>query len=340
MTMKTSAAVAAIAAALLTACAPRQLAYPVFPAETTSQRNVDFDEGYAWSRGLGVPRDYARALSSYRKAADAGDARAMNNIGVMALQGRGLGPSSSEASSWFEKAIGGGSAAASYNLGLMNEFAVASFSSMSEATRYYGMASAQGHGLAQRRLADMTGADAAESRRLTEMAALSGDVEAIGRIRQGAARGSRDQQSIIALLAEEHCPDCTKSDKDVASSAMKNLHALAETGDAPALYDLGVRYLKGDGIVKDPSKAVRYFSRAAKTGYAPAALQLARMHSRGETVAYSQIIAHSLFNLAARDTGSVGDAARSEMDALEATMSQSDVEKAQNLASRRAASGQ
>lgn len=345
MTKKLPIVATAFATLALAACS--QQPYPIFPAESTAPRSVNFDEGYVRSRGLGVPRDYARAIAAYRKAADAGDARAMNNLGVMALQGRGLGPGSSEAVSWFEKAVDNGSAAASYNLGLLDEFGVTSgfsgimnFSTKKGAAYHYGIAAAQGHELAQKRLAALGATGSEESRRLTELAALSGDKDSLEQVRPGASKRFRDPRDVIALLAEEHCADCSRLDKEIASSSMKRLHDLAETGDAAALYDLGVRHLKGDGTVQDSSKAARYFSRAAKTGYAPAALQLARMHLRGEAVAYNPVIAHSLLNLAARDTGSIGDSARREMDTLEITMSRSDVEKAQNLANKRAVSGQ
>lgn len=329
-----------IAASFFTAACSQQQAYPIFPSESTAPRNLDFDEGEIRSKGLGVPRDYNLAIDAYRKAADAGDGRAMNSLGVMALQGRGLGPGLSEAVGWFEKAVDAGSAAASYNLGLLDEFGVASWASIDSAARHYKIAAAQGHQLAQKRLAALGTVSPEESRRLTELSALSGDKEAIEKVRPGSSNRYRDPRDVIGLLAEDHCVDCSKLDKNISSTTMKRLHALAETGDAPALYDLGVRHLKGIGTVADAYKAARYFSKAAKTGYAPAALELARMHLRGQAVAFNPIVAHSLLNLAARETGSVGVTARAEMDALEATMSRSDIEKAQKLAERRAVSGQ
>jgi TPR repeat protein len=334
MTFKAPAVLAAITVSLLVGACSRQQAYPIFPAESTAPRSIEFEEGYVRSRGISVPRDYSRAIESYKAAAEAGDGRAMNNLGVMALQGRGLGPGKGEAVSWFEKAVDAGSAAASYNLGLLAEYGV----SGSSAAHHYRIASAQGHALAQKRLAGLS--DGNEARRQTELAALSGDKDSLDQIGAGPATRHRDARAVIGLLAEEHCNGCTKADKAISSSAMKNLHALAEKGDAPALYDLGVHHLKGDQTVQDSSKAARYFSTAAKKGYAPAALQLARMHLRGEAVAYNPVVAHSLLNLASRETGSVGDAARTEMDALEAKMSRSDVAKAQELANKRAVSGQ
>ena len=41
-----------------------------------------------YARGQGVPQDYAEAVKWYRLAADQGDARAQNNLGVMYANGR------------------------------------------------------------------------------------------------------------------------------------------------------------------------------------------------------------------------------------------------------------
>jgi TPR repeat protein len=49
----------------------------------------------------------------------------------------------------------------------------------------------------------------------------------------------------------------------------------AEAGAAESQYDLGMRYLKGDGLEKDPEKAAKWLKKAADQGHsqAKAALQ-------------------------------------------------------------------
>ncbi len=59
---------------------------------------------YETGRG-GLPKDQAQAVSWYRKAADAGDARAMANLGAMYETGRGgLPMDDAQAVSWYRKA--------------------------------------------------------------------------------------------------------------------------------------------------------------------------------------------------------------------------------------------
>jgi|HigsolmetaAR203D_1030402.scaffolds.fasta_scaffold00564_5 FOG: TPR repeat, SEL1 subfamily len=316
----------------------------LFPAEMVARTDPALEEGRAYQRGIGVPRDYARALRSYEIAAAAGDARAMNNLGVMALQGRGQVPNVGKASDWFRKAAAAGSAAASYNLGLLSEFGVGEPPSPAKAAASYLIAAQQGHPLAQRRLAVLleggrgVPADPEESRRLFEMSAMGGDREALEKISGIDRQKGAGPEAVVAFLAEEHC-DCDVRERKKAAEGMVELRRLAERGDAPAQYNLGVRFLTGKGITRDAAEAARLFTRAAQQGHAPAARQLALMHLRGEAVARSRILAHAWLNLAARDRGQEGVAARAEMESLEASMSPSEVAEAQRRAASYASIG-
>jgi TPR repeat protein len=49
-----------------------------------------FNKGYAYQYGQGVSKDYAQAVSWYRKAAEAGNAGGMNNLGYMYFNGLGV----------------------------------------------------------------------------------------------------------------------------------------------------------------------------------------------------------------------------------------------------------
>jgi len=64
-----------------------------------------------------------------------------------------------------------------------------------------------------------------------------------------------------------------------------NLTGDAETASDPAAqYDLGVAYLRGDGVAQDDRKAVQWFRKAAKQGYAPAQNRLGICYLRGQGV--------------------------------------------------------
>jgi TPR repeat protein len=113
--------------------------------------------------------------------------------------------------------------------------------------------------------------------------------------------------------------------------SISTLEELAMSGDMSARYNLGVRHLNGEGVVKDPSEAARHFTLAARAGHAPSQRQLAQMHMRGQAVTQSKVLAHHWLNLASRQDSADGRAARAEMERLEITMSPEQVSEAQAL---------
>lgn len=328
-----------VIAVALSGCAQPTLVYPIFKAEDTGRHAVSFEDAYRYEHGIGVPRDYARAIALYRDADRAGDVRATVNLGVMEVQGRGSAVSPSSAFSLFAKAAKAGSANGHYNLGLAYDAGVGKSPDPVAAAYEYRMAAEMGHSAAQRRLAEMlqygdgVPVDEAEARRLYEMAAVNGDGEAFGKAggkppRKGVPVG----QAAAALFASESCDCSLAAERDMAVRGIAELRRLADSGDAPARYNLAVRLLKGESSNQDPSEAARLFTLAARQGYAPAQRQLANMHLRGQAVAKSKVIAHEWLNLASRDAGSEGAAARADMEALELSMTVEEIRQAQDLA--------
>ncbi|MCH8333214.1 sel1 repeat family protein, partial [Candidatus Sumerlaeota bacterium] len=69
----------------------------------------------------GVARAENTAMSWFRKAADMGSARNMNNVGMMYEEGRGVTPDRVQAVSWYRKAARLGDATAQENLRALGE---------------------------------------------------------------------------------------------------------------------------------------------------------------------------------------------------------------------------
>ena len=57
-----------------------------------------------YENGNGVTRDYAQAMTWYRKAADLGDPVAMRGIGNLYAKGLGITQDLNEARKWYQKA--------------------------------------------------------------------------------------------------------------------------------------------------------------------------------------------------------------------------------------------
>jgi TPR repeat protein len=325
--------------ALLASCSTQTI-YPIFPAEVTNGNTATYDAAHRYQTGDGVPRDYAKAEKLYGKASAKGDARAENNLGVMALRGDGRNVNYSTAASHFRKSAEAGSAAAHYNLGLMYDSGIGFSHNPTAAVREYRIAAEQGLAEAQYRLAVMfehgygTSPNAQEAKRLYQMAAVRGQSEAYRNISSLANKDIRNEATLRALLAVDNCGDCTSNDamSGVAARDYNGLKKMADKGDAPARYNLAIRLLNGSHANQDPSEAARLFTLSARQGYAPAQRQLAQMHLRGQAVAKSKVLAHSWLNLAAKSGGKEADTARVQMEELEVSMTSSEIAEAQKIA--------
>ena len=87
--------------------------------------------------GDGVARDFNEAREWYQKAAEQGDAKADNSLGYMYDAGRGVRRDYAEALMWYSKAADHGSAAAACSLGNMYYSGQGVRQSYGEAWRWY-----------------------------------------------------------------------------------------------------------------------------------------------------------------------------------------------------------
>jgi TPR repeat protein len=67
--------------------------------------------------------------------------------------------------------------------------------------------------------------------------------------------------AVVQLAAQQ-----TKADQ----KPIEEVKAKAEAGDAESQVELGLRYDKGEGVVKDQVEAVKWFRKAAEQNYAKA----------------------------------------------------------------------
>jgi uncharacterized protein len=83
-------------------CADNQAASVDSLKEEAAQGDADaqFTLGARYSRGRGVPQDYAEALKWYRLAANQGKAAAQLNLGVMYHEGEGVPQNYVQALKW------------------------------------------------------------------------------------------------------------------------------------------------------------------------------------------------------------------------------------------------
>ncbi len=109
--------------------------------DTKAQNNI----GIMYVLGNGLEQDYQEAMRWYRKAADVGDTRAQTNLGYMYEGGYGVEKDYKEAMRWYRRAADAGYADAQYAIGYMYQYGYGVEKDYKEALRWYRKAAAQGN---------------------------------------------------------------------------------------------------------------------------------------------------------------------------------------------------
>jgi len=86
------------------------------PLAQEGNARAEYRLGLSYAKGLGIARDYKRAVIWLRKSADQGYASAENDLGTLYDQGRGVAASPEQAARWFHMAAVQGHGSAQLNL--------------------------------------------------------------------------------------------------------------------------------------------------------------------------------------------------------------------------------
>jgi Sel1 repeat len=117
--------------------------------ETMNLPADQFNLGFAYEFGDGVPRDYAQAVSWYRKAAEQGYAPAQSALGDLYRGGRGAAQDYAQAAAWYRKAAEQGYAPAQHALGDLYDNGQGVAQDYTLAAAWYRKAAEQGYAAAQ-----------------------------------------------------------------------------------------------------------------------------------------------------------------------------------------------
>ena len=80
---------------------------------------AQFNLGWLFENGLGVPQDYAEAMAWYQKAADQDYPEAQLSLGWLYSKGLGVSQNDKTAADWYRKAAEQGNAIAQSQLGVL-----------------------------------------------------------------------------------------------------------------------------------------------------------------------------------------------------------------------------
>jgi len=207
----------------------------------------------------GTPRNGARAVELFERAAEKGHKRAQLNLGTLYLRGQGVPRDLIQARAWLEKAAMNGDPYALYALGrAMSESQGPANADLVRAADLYRQAAEKGHPFAALRyglaLSDGSGIkrDPAAAHRWLVHAQKSGVPEAALALGDIAARtpASRDKAANDKLL----------------KLAIDWFEVAANAGVSSAQFKLANAYIAGAGVARDPVQARLWYSRAAQQG--------------------------------------------------------------------------
>ncbi|MGO9008305.1 MAG: caspase family protein [Beijerinckiaceae bacterium] len=240
---------------------------------------------FALGRALQSAKQDDEAVRLYRQAADAGNASAMNNLGTMYRDGRGVAPDETEAVRLFRKAADAGNAFAMNNLAAMYRDGRGVSLDEAEAVRLFRKAADAGNPYAMFELGVMyeNGRGVARD-----------EAEALRRFRQAADAGSK-----LAMFALGVRYETGRGVVRDEAEAVRFFRRAAEAGNTLAMQKLGFMYENGLGVAKDEAEAVRFFRKAAEAGNARAMQKLGFMYENGLGVAKDEAEAVRFFRMAA-----------------------------------------
>jgi localization factor PodJL len=105
----------------------------------------------------------------------------------------------------------------------------------------------------------------------------------IDEILTGSLPNQKTDATLASIIAE---PGTTEGEREMppAELGSQALRNAAERGDASAQFIVATRYLDGEGVTQDVTRAAHWYQKAALAGLAPAQYRLATLFERGRGV--------------------------------------------------------
>lgn len=125
---------------------------PIIFAQIPDDLETPNDIGMAYLLGIGVEKDYKKAMEQFMISAKDGNEFAQANIGLMYSKGKGVKQDYKSAAEWLNKSAIQGNASAQTSLGYLYDHGEGVDLNHEEAVRLYRLAVDQGYPIAQRNL--------------------------------------------------------------------------------------------------------------------------------------------------------------------------------------------
>ncbi len=242
----------------------REIAAPLAEAGDADAQHL---LGYIYENGLGVPRDMARALAYYSKAANQGQADSQYALGDLAFTGDGVKRNLERAAGWYKLAAGRSHAGAKAQLGVMYAQGLFFPKDIQKAIEYFEQAAAASDADAQYNLGAIY---------LTGQGKPQGYAMAARLFEQAAEQGHALSQFNLALLYDSELLGAPKPEKTA-----RWMRAAATEGMPDAMVAMGLLTHEGRAGAGE-EVAADWFERAAKAGNAQGQFLFAVALSEGD----------------------------------------------------------
>jgi TPR repeat protein len=243
--------------------------------------------GILFLNGLGVPKDFVEARKWYEKAAAAGAAVGMANLGSLYARGNGVPKDYAEALKWYKKAAAADDPTGMNGLGYLYEHGSGVPEDLTEARKWYEKGAAGG-----------------EPKAMTNLGILYRDGRgvakdygvALGWFEKAAAAGEPSGMNSLGGFYRDGRGVARNYDE-----ARKWFEKAAAAGDPNGMNDRGVLSFNGQGVSKDFSEARKWYEKAAAAGGVVAMRNLGALYAQGNGVPKDYTEARKWYEMAAAD---------------------------------------
>lgn len=90
-----------------------------------------------------------------------------------------------------------------------------------------------------------------------------------------------------------------EENKELDGKSSEQIEEMAKMGNRVAQFQMGVKFIYGNGVTKNRLEAYKWFSRSAEQGYASAQYSLGLMHKKGDGVSFDMELAKKYIEAAA-----------------------------------------
>lgn len=223
--------------------------------------------GWMYQHGYGVEKNFTEAVKWYRLGAEQGLADAQYDLGDMYYNGYGVEKNYAEALKWYKKSADQGYRSAENSMGLMYLYGHGVPENDGEALKWFKKSAEQGYPTAEYNVGCMYESGYGVEKDYTE---------ALKWFRKSADNGYASAQNKLG--------DFYYSGSGVEQSyseAAEWYRKSAEKGNSEAQKNLGYMYQKGLGVEEIPSEAVKWYRKSAEQDNATAQNNLGYMYKNG-----------------------------------------------------------